>query len=82
MQLTWLNLSQRRLGKRRPTPAIERERECSKPLRTDSSTRVITQFLPLDPAIVNDTIPASSSVATWRASGLPATLRDRSGEFS
>src|SRR6516165_12159101 len=58
MPLTWLNLSQRRLGKRRPTRAIERERECSKPLRTDSSTRVITQFQPLDPAIVNDTIPA------------------------
>jgi hypothetical protein len=58
MPLTWLNLSRRRLGKRRPTRAIERECECSKPLRTDSSTRMTTQFRPLDPAIVNDTIPA------------------------
>jgi hypothetical protein len=57
MPLSWLKLSQRRPG-RRPSRAIERECECSKPLRTDGHARAITQFRPLDPAIVNETIPA------------------------
>jgi hypothetical protein len=55
MPLTGLFLSRGRTS-RRSTAAIERE--CSGNLPADEPPTVIAQFQPLDPGIVNETIPA------------------------
>jgi hypothetical protein len=49
-------MSLRRPG-RPPSRAVEQKGKCPNALRTDHPATVTAQFQPLDPAIVNDTIP-------------------------
>lgn len=57
MPIAWLDMVQRRL-ERRPGPAVERKRERTKEPPTDHRATVTAQFQPLDPSIINDSIPA------------------------
>jgi len=57
MPFTWFNLSEEG-PEGRSSPAVGRDCECSKPLPPDRPATVTAQFRPLDPSIVNETIPA------------------------